>query len=248
VYLPSPAFLLLLDVLLWMTLREFFTMLKPQSLDRYWLSVLLAAALPWVWVYAPGAVLVYLCGSVVAILSWCVFQTRVMKEGFASASGNLLGLLYVAVPLAVAGGLQRGKGRELIALLVIVWLMDSAAYFVGRTWGAHKVTPIMSPNKSLEGYAAGLIASTLTGVACSAGPTPAWTLGFGVLAGLVVGICGTLGDLFESVLKRGAGVKDSSSLLPGHGGMLDRIDSLLFALPAYFVLSEAAAASGRWLP
>ncbi len=116
-----------------------------------------------------------------------------------------------------------------LATLLVVWASDSAAYFIGRKWGSHKLAPNVSPNKSVEGAVAGLIGASVFAVATFAiAPgviTPLAAAGFG----LVVGIAAQLGDLFESAIKRSLNVKDSGNLLPGHGGILDRIDSLLFA-------------------
>ncbi len=94
----------------------------------------------------------------------------------------------------------------------------------------------MSPHKSLEGYVAGLLFSVLAAMAFGHHFFPAWSTANLVLIGTFLGLVGMVGDLFESMLKRGADIKDSSNLLPGHGGVLDRIDSLLFALPAYYTL------------
>jgi phosphatidate cytidylyltransferase len=129
----------------------------------------------------------------------------------------------------------RGPLWTLFAL-AIVWVADTGAYFAGSRWGKHKLAPRISPGKSWEGLFGGLAASLL--LACAALPL----LHLGVdalprlllLAGVTMGVSVT-GDLFESLLKRHAGAKDSSHLIPGHGGVLDRIDSLLAALPVFVV-------------
>lgn len=123
-------------------------------------------------------------------------------------------------------------------LMLAVWGMDMAAYAVGKAVGRHKLCPKISPGKTVEGAIGGLVAA----VALTAGlghwlglPLP-----HGFILGASIGVAGQAGDLFESLLKRRAGVKDSGSLLPGHGGVLDRFDSLLFAAPlTYFYLSFA---------
>jgi phosphatidate cytidylyltransferase len=115
----------------------------------------------------------------------------------------------------------------------VIWAGDAAAYYGGRALGRHKLAPIVSPNKTIEGSIAGLAGSILAGIVLGS-----WLLqrqiSFLVLASLAAATAGQLGDLVESALKRSAGVKDSSSLLPGHGGMLDRLDSLMFAAPVFF--------------
>ncbi|PJJ99992.1 phosphatidate cytidylyltransferase [Lysobacteraceae bacterium NML75-0749] len=128
----------------------------------------------------------------------------------------------------------------LLTALAIIWAADSGAYFAGRRFGKRKLAPIISPNKTVEGLIGGLLCALLVG------------LGFGLLAGataaqlpwlaaavLLTALASVVGDLFESLLKRQAGVKDSGTLIPGHGGILDRIDSVLAALPV-FALAKAS--------
>ncbi len=116
-----------------------------------------------------------------------------------------------------------------LATLLVVWASDSAAYFIGRKWGSRKLAPYVSPNKSVEGAVAGLIGASVFAVAIFALAPGVITPLVAAVFGLVVGIAAQLGDLFESAIKRSLNVKDSGNLLPGHGGILDRIDSLLFA-------------------
>lgn len=126
-------------------------------------------------------------------------------------------------------GSGRGLGWLLLAVLV-TWLADTGAYLVGRSFGRHKLMPRVSPNKTVEGAVGGLAASAITAVLC------AWAFGLRIgpgvaaLIGVGLGTIGMLGDLAESMIKRQAGVKDSGTLIPGHGGVLDRIDALLFVL------------------
>lgn len=125
----------------------------------------------------------------------------------------------------------------LLTAFLLVWPCDTAAYFIGIRWGRHKMSPYLSPNKSWEGAAAGFLTSLA--VAAVLKPLLGLPLSYGwaVALGALVGVIGPLGDLAESLLKRQAGVKDSGRLIPGHGGMLDRLDSLLFVVPAvYYVL------------
>jgi phosphatidate cytidylyltransferase len=135
-------------------------------------------------------------------------------------------------PLA-ALGLQPGAAWVMF-VLAVTWVQDSAAYFVGRSLGRTKMAPILSPKKSWEGFAGGLAASILMAVAA----VPLFGLPIGslpaALIGLVAGIAGPLGDLAESLIKRQVGVKDSGALIPGHGGILDRMDSLLYTAPVVY--------------
>jgi phosphatidate cytidylyltransferase len=131
-----------------------------------------------------------------------------------------------------------GLAWFLLALLV-TWLSDTCAYLVGKTWGRHKLIPRVSPNKTIEGAAGGLAAAAVVAIICD------WAFGMGVgpgwagAVGLVLGAIGMLGDLSESMLKRQRGIKDSGNLIPGHGGMLDRIDALIFVTVSTWLIAPA---------
>ena len=122
-----------------------------------------------------------------------------------------------------------------LAVVLSTWGGDVAAYLAGRIFGRHKLAPIVSPGKTREGALGGLLTAMLVSAAVFgvSGVLPAWG---GGLVGAVIGACGQLGDLSESFLKRQANVKDSGNLIPGHGGMLDRVDALLFAFPAALLM------------
>ncbi|QIA26961.1 phosphatidate cytidylyltransferase [Thermaerobacter sp. PB12/4term] len=148
-----------------------------------------------------------------------------------AARAALLGAavtLWVGVPLAHALWLRRAGVAWLLVPLVILWVQDIAAFFVGRAVGRHRMAPRISPGKTWEGAAGGLAAGLLVAIAL-AGLLDVHPAGL-VPAAAAVAVAGQAGDLFESYWKRRAGLKDSGALLPGHGGMLDRIDSLLPAL------------------
>lgn len=151
--------------------------------------------------------------------------------------------IYVGLPLGAIASVRVTTGpASVLALVLILAVSDSAQYYTGRAFGRRKLAPAVSPAKTVEGAIGGLAAATLAGAA--AGSSLLHLVPFSPLIGAVVGVLlalfGILGDLFESLLKRSAGVKDSSALIPGHGGVLDRIDSYLFAAPCYYVVL-------RWL-
>lgn len=147
---------------------------------------------------------------------------------------NSLALAWPARPLGLAW---------ILTVVLAIWIGDSAAYLGGRAFGRRRMAPELSPNKTWEGAAIGFGGSTLTSIATFTvvGLGPWWV---GALVGAALGFAGQLGDLCESFLKRQAGAKDSGNLLPGHGGILDRIDALFFALPLAYFLALVYESSG----
>lgn len=126
-----------------------------------------------------------------------------------------------------------------------IWMSDALAYFIGSRFGKHKMFPHISPKKSWEGFVAGLIGSIFVWWLMYAVQIPGMQLSISIVGGFLVGISGLVGDLFESRLKRSAGIKDSGNFMPGHGGMLDRSDSILFgAMVASFILQIAGFVIG----
>lgn len=131
--------------------------------------------------------------------------------------------------------LHRWGGYTVISVMSMIWICDSAAYHVGMAAGKHKLYPRVSPNKSWEGAVAGFIAALASAVAAKYLVLEYLPLSGAFVIGVIVGVIGQLGDLYESLLKRDAGVKDSSALIPGHGGALDRFDSLLLVAPCVYL-------------
>ena len=126
-------------------------------------------------------------------------------------------------------------GYLIISIMVAIWICDSAAFFLGSAFGKHKLFPRVSPNKSWEGAIAGFIFAILAMIAAKALVLDSLTLFDSVVIGIIVGTIGQIGDLVESLIKRDAGVKDSSSLIPGHGGIFDRFDSLFLTAPTVYL-------------
>ena len=149
---------------------------------------------------------------------------------------SLMSVFYTAIPMAALAliGLRGGEYdyRTVLAIIAITWINDIFAYIVGITMGRHRLFERISPKKSWEGFFGGLLFATAAAVAVGAMLGESLLLWGGV--GVVVVVAAVLGDLVESMFKRSVGVKDSGALIPGHGGMLDRFDALLFAAP--FVL------------
>jgi phosphatidate cytidylyltransferase len=240
--LPSAGFLLFCGLVFFLAVREYLRLARhwvPEaplwplyiSVPALTLGLSGAVNLPFLPEMAAGQLTwlgaVALSVGVGLVLLW----SRTPVAQVFTASGTLVfGTFYFAVPLASLGDLHAMDPWILLLGLAIIWLGDAAALYVGRAFGRRKLAPVVSPNKTWEGA----WASFLTALAV----TLAWSLWHRgrvepglLLAGGLTSCAGQMGDLFESMLKRGAGVKDSGTLLPGHGGVLDRIDALLFGAP-----------------
>jgi phosphatidate cytidylyltransferase len=158
-----------------------------------------------------------------------------LRAGIVRTAFLLLGVVYVFGCWRFAPLLAGLNRYWLLYALVLNWIGDIGAYYVGRSLGRHKLAPIVSPGKSWEGAAASLAASLLFGFFFLHWAIPTVPAAIALALTAVANVAGQFGDLCESALKRGAGVKDSSTLLPGHGGWLDRVDSTLFTLPVVYV-------------
>ena len=144
---------------------------------------------------------------------------------------NLIG---AAIPDELIGKVYRWGAYTVIAVFTSIWVCDSAAYFAGMNFGKHKLFERVSPNKTWEGAVAGFVGAVATFVLARSLTLPYMSLTTAVICGCIVGVFAQLGDMVESLLKRDAGVKDSSGLIPGHGGVLDRFDSLILVSPLLF--------------
>jgi phosphatidate cytidylyltransferase len=152
---------------------------------------------------------------------------------------TITGLLYVSLPMAMLSVIAYGSGHfepgRVFCLIFFVWAADTGAYFAGKNFGKHKLAPSISPGKTWEGWAGGAALTLLVGWAAGYF-LPDIPLSHRLVAAGVVAVFGPLGDLAESMLKRSAGVKDSGTFLPGHGGLLDRFDAFLLVLPVLALL------------
>src|SRR5215212_9953713 len=185
--------------------------------------------------YGPTGIL---AGALLA-LPWALlwFAGRPETRTLRAVLAVLLMALWVGAPLAHLGLFPRSRYGVILILVAVVgpWISDSGAYFAGRFFGRHLLFPNLSPKKTIEGGLGGILLTMIT-----VGYFTYWFLGFApveaVLWGLVISILSQAGDLFESILKRILDLKDLGRALPGHGGILDRIDSLLFTAPAVYYL------------
>ena len=192
--------------------------------------------------------------SALVVATLAIFRRGVAGAPLAVTAVTVFGAFFVGGTLAFALSLreldlayytlrhENWVGPALLAFpLAMTWLSDTSAYFGGRRFGRHKLIAAVSPGKTVEGAIAGVIGTVLTGALYAHFVLGEWlglpvTALFGAIAGLIVSPVAQLGDLAESLLKREAGVKDSGTLLPGHGGVLDRFDSLFFSIPVTYWL------------
>jgi phosphatidate cytidylyltransferase len=168
----------------------------------------------------------------IALLSW-----RGGADALGRAAASVFPMLYLGLPVGALVSVRTRNGREALFLLMLaVMVSDTAQYYAGRAFGRRLLAPAISPKKTVEGAIGGFVCGAALVAIVGAWWLPALPLPLRAALGLALVALGIAGDLFESMLKRSAGVKDSSALIPGHGGVLDRIDALLFAAPIYYVV------------
>ncbi len=235
-FLGGWPFLVFSVVTLWVISSEMGSMAPTGRRRReYWVPLLLSCALllsPFlgyhILLFVPPLLLL-------TVVGWWFAPSSDWQEVAGILSWRTLTAVYVGLVAfwPALRGLSGGQEYFLFALLC-TWMNDTAAYFVGSTWGAQKLVPQLSPGKSRMGAAGGAAAGIAVGIGFALfvqGPVAPYAG-----AGFILAVAAQLGDLFESMLKRGAGVKDAGSIIPGHGGVLDRIDGLLFAVPTLVLL------------
>jgi len=180
---------------------------------------------------------VILMVQVIAIAGVTMVRWAGDRDALAMVSASLFPSLYLALPIGALVAIRELEGpAPLLLLLLTVVVSDSVQYYTGRLAGRSRLAPAISPSKTVEGAVGGFVGGTLFFVVAGAWWLPRLPVAFRVPLGLTIVASGIVGDLFESMLKRSAGVKDSSALIPGHGGVLDRIDALLFAAPLYYIV------------
>jgi phosphatidate cytidylyltransferase len=178
----------------------------------------------------------------VAMASVAVGRWQPGPQVVGAVAASLFPALYLGVPLGTIGAIRAEYAREgLLLVLVTVWISDSAQFYSGKLFGRRLLSPTISPKKTVEGAAGGFVFGIATVAIVGRYWLPGVSTPLLVGLGAVLVALGIAGDLFESLLKRSAGVKDSSTLIPGHGGVLDRIDALLFAAPGYYIILRLVA-------
>ena len=227
------SFLALIAFQMMFELREMFFkkgIVIPRIIIIFGLIVFLAS------IYT-GMILIFasLLLTFIVMMGFDLFKSK-LEGAMIRGSAAMFIVVYIAVFLSSIYHIRMlENGRNLIlSLLFMIWITDTSAYFVGRAIGKHRGIFKASPNKSLEGFLAGIIFSFAGSFILI--KFFGLSIPQAIVAAISGGIFGQIGDLFESILKRDAGVKDSSNVLPGHGGILDRFDSLLLAAPVFYVI------------
>ena len=178
--------------------------------------------------------------TLLIIPAWYVFRRGTIDDALQSSAIAVMATLYVGM---LGGSLIRLRndfpndiGPKLVFfLLLVVWLGDAGAYYVGKQFGRHKLSPRISPKKTVEGLVGGIATSIITAVVIHFTFFKQFPLVQAIIGGVVLSIAGVIGDLAESMWKRSAAVKDSGTLIPGHGGFLDRFDSIFYTAPILYV-------------
>lgn len=242
-YSPPWLFSLLISAVALFALWEFLSLYfsDSDSMPRKALSCFLAVLL----LFAmhdglPQIILIGLLVFVASILAGFFMWPTTMKQRIPHWMAYMFGVFYVGLLLghyALLRNLEHGV--ELVFFVIIVtWLSDTGGFFVGKPLGKHPLAPTLSPKKSIEGLLGGVAFSVIGAIISQFTYVPFFSLGQCVMLGVGLALLGALGDLAESAIKRSVHVKDSGTIIPGHGGVLDRVDSLLFTGPAmyYYVM------------
>ncbi len=241
---PQPVFLIAAVLFGVGCYWEYSGLVAKHSIPRPGVFGLLAGLLILFWPLHSLPAIDFLAGlSLLAVLAFATsLRHPDLREVMPQVACALLGAFYAFAPWRFAIDLRRESVHLLFFALALNWAGDSIAYYVGRRFGRHQLAPRVSPKKSWEGSVASVAGSIIFGVLYLGHFLP--LLGWWQIVGMAVvgNVAGQFGDLAESAMKRGAGVKDSGSMFPGHGGMLDRVDSSLFALPVIYILFAAIAA------
>jgi len=238
-YFGGIPFLLFMMVLALISINELYNMMRVKNfLPAYYIGNFFTGfflffayyALRKNWEPAHSAILT---GAALVTMVATVFLKR-GKEATIDTALTLMGIVYVGWFYSYCIFIQAltPRGEYFLYLGTTLLIVDSAAYFIGKKFGRNKLFPLVSPKKTVEGAMAGFISSVIVGVLW-AYFTNQEIFHF-VIMGILIGILAQLGDLFESLIKRDAGVKDSSNILPGHGGILDRTDSYIFTIPVLY--------------
>jgi phosphatidate cytidylyltransferase len=227
-FLPVVALRVLACVVAALAAREYL-----EIADTPIRAVVLVVALCWI---ASGAAVPASHVLLTMALLWVAAEVLISNHSIQQASTGVFAAVYIGLPLGMLAAVHSMRGWPATLLLIgTVVVSDSMQYYSGRLFGRHPLAPAISPKKTVEGAVGGMICGTAFMTLAGARVLPFSGFGPLIILGILVVVLGICGDLFESRLKRTAGVKDSSTLIPGHGGVLDRIDALLFATAPFYL-------------
>ena len=224
---------LLVAILATLELKKIF---EKQNLDFHtWPAIIIGLTSYLAIIYSEIKFILFL--EIIIYFISLLFQTR--KKTLLLAGGTLFSVIYIFIPLSLVIPIGYFENdiynyKILFGLLILIWSSDSWAFVCGKLFGRHKLFERLSPNKTWEGFIGSIILTTTTGYVLS-------NNGFGLsqiewmILGTLTAISATLGDLFQSMLKRESNIKDSGNILPGHGGILDRFDSILLCFPVFYL-------------
>lgn len=237
IYFGTPFhFFLLLEFAIFIGLYEFYRMIEKGGLGCYkWAGIILGILLSLA-IFKGTYINLVIASSVIILFIIRIFEGNTSDNTFSYVSNTVFGIVYVSFLMSYLGTIRNSgdNGRELIFfVLLVTWMGDTTAYYGGRSFGKHKLAPAISPKKTVEGAVIGLMGSIAGAIIAKS-----WFLDISILnaivSGILIGVFGQFGDLSESIIKRNLQVKDSGGIIPGHGGILDRVDSLLFSAPVFY--------------
>ncbi|GJL62622.1 MAG: phosphatidate cytidylyltransferase [Nitrospirales bacterium] len=238
-YLPPAAFFALIFIVASLAFWEFTKVTlptPPSSLSStFWIGSvgLLLAAFQWTNYLLPITISTFI---VVVLLLIFMFIPQLLKKRLPQPVAVLFGIFYIGLCLGHLLRIRQLESGDLLIFFVIVvtWAADTGGYYIGASIGKRPIAPRLSPKKTVEGFIGGIIFSVALAILSHFWFLPSISLHHCLIIGILLACVGLLGDLAESAFKRNAGVKDSGSLIPGHGGILDRIDSLLLTAPTFY--------------
>ncbi|RME49686.1 MAG: phosphatidate cytidylyltransferase [Deltaproteobacteria bacterium] len=252
---PAWSILIVLIAAVGLALHEFYEMTLPVGRrDDKWLPIAIGVAFPLIFFLnpeSPGDLILAVSVVFLVILAFGLF-THLHEEDLRGALSHMavlaFGIFYVgflgSFVIALRGLEGEMQVRWLPFLFLVTWGGDTGAYFVGKYLGKRHIVPAISPNKTLEGFVGGFFTSVALSLVARGTFVQELSWATALWLGVGIGILGPIGDLIESMMKRGAAVKDTSTLIPGHGGLMDRTDSIFFVAPFVFFTAKVLTGSG----